>query len=333
MAVLTASFRRSQARTKSKPRLWPTPQLRQCLILQSTEPGQVLNRHLSRATAARFLTSCTTAGTPRYSYSITILYGGWYWPIFLLDVPRLGVEMELQLLVYTTATATPDLSGICDLHTPQTGARSDPWPAQQGQGSNLHPRGHYVEILIHWATVGTPTTCFHSWGNEGLERCFLAFCSVLPLPAQGAFLGIIFPWSSLPWNCKTTDTLPILFPCCKSICALNIKRIGSHTTPLNQFLTPWRSCHPAEKAWLREISDWPKFTQRLSTTSGTLPLSVFSVSTTPSCYISDALFLLPKTDALAEMWQYWTMLWKIHQILNTQTKTGFKKLPRILSHF
>ena len=35
-----------------------------------------------------------------------------------MDVPRLGVESELQLLAYTTATATatPDLSHICELH-------------------------------------------------------------------------------------------------------------------------------------------------------------------------------------------------------------------------
>ena len=32
-----------------------------------------------------------------------------------MEVPRLGVESELQLPVYTTATETPDLSCICDL--------------------------------------------------------------------------------------------------------------------------------------------------------------------------------------------------------------------------
>ena len=32
------------------------------------------------------------------------------------QVPRLGVESELQLPAYTTATAMPDLSCICDLH-------------------------------------------------------------------------------------------------------------------------------------------------------------------------------------------------------------------------
>ena len=33
-----------------------------------------------------------------------------------MEVPRLRVELELQLPVYTTAIATHDLSSICDLH-------------------------------------------------------------------------------------------------------------------------------------------------------------------------------------------------------------------------
>ena len=32
------------------------------------------------------------------------------------EVPRLGVELELQLPAYTTATATLDLSRICNVH-------------------------------------------------------------------------------------------------------------------------------------------------------------------------------------------------------------------------
>ena len=33
-----------------------------------------------------------------------------------MEVPKLGVKLELQLPAYTTATATPDLSRVCDLH-------------------------------------------------------------------------------------------------------------------------------------------------------------------------------------------------------------------------
>ena len=33
-----------------------------------------------------------------------------------VEVPRLGVELELQLPAYTTATAMPDLNHLCDPH-------------------------------------------------------------------------------------------------------------------------------------------------------------------------------------------------------------------------
>ena len=33
-----------------------------------------------------------------------------------MEVPRLGVESELQMPAYTTATPTLDLSHVCDLH-------------------------------------------------------------------------------------------------------------------------------------------------------------------------------------------------------------------------
>jgi len=33
-----------------------------------------------------------------------------------MEVPRLGVELELQMQAYITATATQNLSCICNLH-------------------------------------------------------------------------------------------------------------------------------------------------------------------------------------------------------------------------
>ena len=33
-----------------------------------------------------------------------------------MEIPRLGVTLELQLPAYTTATSTPDLRHVCDLH-------------------------------------------------------------------------------------------------------------------------------------------------------------------------------------------------------------------------
>ena len=58
-----------------------------------------------------------------------------------MEVPRLGVESELQLLAYSTATATPDLRRVCVLYTPQLTATPDPQPTEQGQGLNPHPHG------------------------------------------------------------------------------------------------------------------------------------------------------------------------------------------------
>ena len=36
--------------------------------------------------------------------------------LWLTEVSGLGVELELQLLVYTLATAMPDPSSVCNLH-------------------------------------------------------------------------------------------------------------------------------------------------------------------------------------------------------------------------
>ena len=70
------------------------------------------------------------------------------------EVPMLGVKSELHLLVYTTATATPGPSYVCDLY-------HSSW-----QHRILHPRSEAREqprifmILVGcitcWATVGTP---------------------------------------------------------------------------------------------------------------------------------------------------------------------------------
>ena len=60
-----------------------------------------------------------------------------------MEVPKLGVELELQFLAYTTAAATQGLSSVCDLHhIAQLMAMSDPLHTEQGQGSNLQPHGY-----------------------------------------------------------------------------------------------------------------------------------------------------------------------------------------------
>ena len=48
-----------------------------------------------------------------YIYIYIFFLGPHLWH---MEITRLGVQSELQLLAYTTATATPDLSGVWNLH-------------------------------------------------------------------------------------------------------------------------------------------------------------------------------------------------------------------------
>ena len=58
-----------------------------------------------------------------------------------MEVAELGIQSELELLVYATATAMQDLRHICDLHhSSQQGRILNP-------GSNLHPHGYYLGSL------------------------------------------------------------------------------------------------------------------------------------------------------------------------------------------
>uniref|UniRef100_A0A8D0ZUG5 Kazal-like domain-containing protein n=1 Tax=Sus scrofa TaxID=9823 RepID=A0A8D0ZUG5_PIG len=71
-----------------------------------------------------------------------------------MEVPRPGVESELQLPAYATATATPDLSLICDLHHSSRQHRLlNPLSKARDQTCNLT-----VPSQIHFrcTTRGTP---------------------------------------------------------------------------------------------------------------------------------------------------------------------------------
>ena len=55
-----------------------------------------------------------------------------------MEVPRLGVQSELQLPAYARATATRDLSRICDLHHSSRQCRI----LNPLQGQGLYPQPH-----------------------------------------------------------------------------------------------------------------------------------------------------------------------------------------------
>ena len=63
-----------------------------------------------------------------------------------MEVPRLGVELELQLQAYPTTTATQDLSHVCDLTAAHCNARL------------LTPLGEAgIEPTFSWILVGFVT--------------------------------------------------------------------------------------------------------------------------------------------------------------------------------
>ena len=71
-----------------------------------------------------------------------------------MEVPRLGVELELQLPAYTTAMATQDPSRICDLHhSSQQHQILNPLNEARDRTRNI-----MVPSQIHFlcATTGTP---------------------------------------------------------------------------------------------------------------------------------------------------------------------------------
>ena len=61
-----------------------------------------------------------------------------------MEVPRLGVELELQLPAYTTAAAMWDPSCVYAICTT---AMLDPYPTEQGQGLNPHPHGYLSDSI------------------------------------------------------------------------------------------------------------------------------------------------------------------------------------------
>ena len=91
-----------------------------------------------------------------------------------MEVPRLGVELELQLPAYTTATATQDLSHVCNLY-------HSSW---QYQILNLVRPG--IEPLSSWILVGFVTTKPY----QELQFIFLSFFLFFFFSFQGCTCGM-----------------------------------------------------------------------------------------------------------------------------------------------
>ena len=86
-----------------------------------------------------------------------------------MEVPRLGVELELQLLTYATATATQDPSCFRDLgHSSQRSWIPDPLSKTRDQTCILMATSW---ICFHCATMGIPCLFFQNPLTQRHETC------------------------------------------------------------------------------------------------------------------------------------------------------------------
>ena len=113
-----ASLHHSHSNVGSKPSLQPTYTTAQGNAGSLTHLTRLGIEPKSSWILVGFISLCATKGTPYYSFfyffCLFVCFLGlhpWH-----MEVLRLGVESELQLLAYTTATATREPSRIFNLH-------------------------------------------------------------------------------------------------------------------------------------------------------------------------------------------------------------------------
>ena len=113
---------------------------------------------------------------------VCLFLGPQVWP---MDLPRLGVESELQLPAYTTAAATetPDQSRVCDL------------PHSSRQHQILNPQSQAWDWTGVLMDAGHLFPLRHDWNSP-------ASCNSRFLANPGA-LGLCSPegkWGELAWS-------------------------------------------------------------------------------------------------------------------------------------
>ena len=91
-----------------------------------------------------------------------------------MEIPRLGVKSELQLLVYVKAIAMPDLSCICDLHYSSLQRQIlNPLSEARDQTCILMDTSR---VCYGWSTMGNPIVVFFSdifvWFLLDLAWCY-----------------------------------------------------------------------------------------------------------------------------------------------------------------
>ena len=125
-----------------------------------------------------------------------------------MEVPKLGVQSQLQPPAYTTATAMSDLSCILDLHG-NTGFLTH-W-ARPGIKSELS--WILVEFLTPWAIMGTPIFIIiiifflwpHPWHMEVSGPGIESKPQLWPMLQQGYILNPL--GQAEDWTHTVTETM------------------------------------------------------------------------------------------------------------------------------
>ena len=76
-----------------------------------------------------------------------------------MEIPKLGIELELQLPAYTTGTAARDLSQFCNLHHSSQQCRILSLLIKD-RNWTLATSWLLIGFINHWATMGTPHSDF-----------------------------------------------------------------------------------------------------------------------------------------------------------------------------
>ena len=98
-----------------------------------------------------------------------------------MDVSRLGVESELQLLPYTTATVRPDLSRVFDLHHSHSNARSKPHLRPMPQ-LTATPDQIFSFFFLHLSFRAADVAYEGSQARVKLELQLLAYTTAAVMP-------------------------------------------------------------------------------------------------------------------------------------------------------
>ena len=103
-----------------------------------------------------------------FFFLVSVFWGLHPWH---MEVPRLGAELKLQLLAYTTVMATWDPSCVCDLHHSLWQHRIlNPLSKAHWAKPGIEPTSSWILVRFRycWATMGTPRLSFNKMQSPPL---------------------------------------------------------------------------------------------------------------------------------------------------------------------